>query len=143
MKPPRHCPLAVVLALDLLGSHWVVGASLSYRFRLHKFEQPIGTETVSVLKTDEMLQMQSTFEFTDRGTKAPLKTTLNCSFDYTPALFTISGSTSRQSTINTNIAVANNASTVRDGKLSRRVDLPRRFFTIAGYAPAALQTRLG
>jgi imidazolonepropionase-like amidohydrolase len=130
--------LIPVLSCSLPAS----GASDSFRFRLHKFEQPIGFETDSVSKQGGTLQTESDFEFTDRGKKVPLKATLRYSRDYTPSFFAISGSTSRSSSIDTTIEVTGHSVKVRDGKSSREIAAPRQFFTIAGFAPASLQEAL-
>ena len=79
----------------LLSTVSAFGANESFSFRLHKFEQPVGSEADSILRQNAMLQIDSTFEFTDRGTKVPLKAQLRCSEDYTASVFTISRSTSR------------------------------------------------
>jgi hypothetical protein len=85
------------------------------------------------------LQIDSAFEFTDRGTKVPLKAQLRCADDYTPSSFTISGSTARSSRIDIGITINGLSATVRDGKDSHEAEAPHIFFTVAGYAPAALQ----
>jgi imidazolonepropionase-like amidohydrolase len=95
-------------------------------FRLYKFEQAIGQETYTVARTETGLELQSTFEFTDRGAKVPLKATLRAAADYTPQAFTISGSTSRLSKIDTSVTPTGAAPS----------------FTIAGYAPVAIQQSL-
>ncbi len=46
------------------------------RFRLHKFEQPIGEENYTITRDGDTLTLKSDFEFTDRGTKVPLTATL-------------------------------------------------------------------
>jgi len=96
-------------------------------FRLYKFEQPIGQEAYTVTRTEAGLDLQSAFEFTDRGTKVPLKASLLAAPDYTPRDFTISGSISRMSRIDT--------------KAKHDPNSPPAF-TIAGYAPVAIQQSL-
>jgi imidazolonepropionase-like amidohydrolase len=126
----RAFPLLVVLAAGLTAqteSGTVVNRD-SGSFRLYKFEQPIGEETYTVLESGGALELQSTFEFTDRGTKVPLKATLRAAPDYTPRSFTISGSTSRLSKIDTSVT----PDPAKSGPL----------FTIAGYAPVAIQQSL-
>src|SRR5271167_3226314 len=46
------------------------------KFRLHKFEQPIGEETYTITREGDTLTLKSDFLFTDRGTKVPLTATL-------------------------------------------------------------------
>jgi imidazolonepropionase-like amidohydrolase len=127
------------LIADLLLSFTAFAAPAPERFRLHKFQQPIGVETDSVTKHGGNLEIESTFEFTDRGQRVPLKAAFRSADDYTPVAFTISGSTSRSSTIDIAITVASQSAKVRDRKASRDVPLPGQFFTIAGYAPTVLQ----
>src|SRR5215472_3352396 len=42
------------------------------RFRLHKFEQPIGEEKYSLQQDGDELQLSVTFHFNDRGQDVPL-----------------------------------------------------------------------
>src|SRR5215469_14849749 len=46
------------------------------KFRLHKFEQPIGEETYEIAREGDSVLVKSDFTFTDRGTPVPLKATL-------------------------------------------------------------------
>jgi imidazolonepropionase-like amidohydrolase len=118
----RAFPLLLALA-SALAAQTETGA-----FRLYKFEQPIGEETYTVNQTPGALELQSNFEFTDRGAKVPLKATLRAAPDYTPRAFTISGSTSRISKIDT--------------KVTPDPAKSAPLFTIAGYAPVAIQQSL-
>jgi imidazolonepropionase-like amidohydrolase len=111
----------------------------SGKFRLHKFEQPIGEETYEISREGDSLIVTSNFKFTDRGSPVPLKTTLRTQQNLTPEAFEIKGNTSRGSTIDTSIAIKGNAATIREGKETRQASVAARFFTIAGYAPAAMQ----
>ncbi len=112
------------------------------RFRLHKFEQPIGEETYTIARDGDTLTLKSDFAFTDRGTKVPLAATLRAAADYTPQSFVIKGSTSRISTIETDVAINGAKATIRQGHDTRTVAAPQTFFTIAGYAPVAMQMAL-
>jgi imidazolonepropionase-like amidohydrolase len=111
----------------------------SGKFRLHKFEQPIGEETYEITRDGDSLLVTSNFKFTDRGTPVPLKATLRTKQNLTPEAFEIKGSIARGSTIDTSIEIKGNAATIREGKETRQATVPARFFTIAGYAPAAMQ----
>ncbi len=136
----RYCVrgLLILAPLCLLSA---AGGDPS-KFLLHKFEQPIGLETDTVSGQGNAFETESVFEFTDRGKKVPLKATLRYSGNYAPSFFRISGSTSRSSSIDTTIHVTGHLANVSDGKSSRKVAVPERFFTIAGYAPASLQEAL-
>ena len=63
--------LVVALApVALLSQAAVPTASTDTgRFRLHKFEQPIGEETYTITRDANTLTLKSDFEFTDRGSK--------------------------------------------------------------------------
>lgn len=117
----RAMPILLLLAST------VAAQSETGAFRLYKFEQPIGQESYTVTRTEAGLDLQSTFEFTDRGTKVPLKATLTAAPDYTPRDFAISGSISRMSKIDTSVKP--------DSKSGPT-------FTISGYAPVAIQQSL-
>jgi imidazolonepropionase-like amidohydrolase len=112
------------------------------RFKLHKFEQPIGDETWTLARDGDDLVLESKFKFTDRGSPVPLSTTLRTAADLTPKSYVVKGRVSRFSTIDTEVAVAAGKATVREGKESREVPAPAEFFTIGSYAPVAVQMLL-
>jgi imidazolonepropionase-like amidohydrolase len=129
------------------------------KFRLHKFEQAIGEETYTITHDAGTLTLKSDFSFTDRGSTVPLTATLKAGDDYTPQNFTIQGKTSRLSTIDTAVEISGSNATIRQGspsgesdrgsdkgtdkgKAARTVSAPQTFFTIAGYAPVAMQMAL-
>ena len=118
------------------------------KFRLHKFEQAIGEETYSITRDGGSLTLKSDFAFSDRSTSVPLTATLKTSDDYTPQSFTIQGKTSRMSGIDSSVEISGSSATIRQGsgqgdnKNARTVTVPQIFFTIAGYAPVAMQMAL-
>ncbi len=114
----------------------------SGKFRLHKFEQPIGEETYTITREGDSLLVNSSFEFTDRGRKVPLTATLKTRQDLTPENFDIKGKVSRFSTIDTSVVVSGNATTIREDKNTRLTTTPEWFFTISGYAPVTMQQML-
>lgn len=127
---------------------WVFAQSLpsaqpleTGKFRLHKFEQPIGEENYTITRQGDELLLETDFKFTDRGRAVPLKATLSQSArDLTPIKFSIDGSTSRFSILHETATVDGATAHVEtaDGKRDIAVN-PHEFFTIAGYAPVALQ----
>jgi hypothetical protein len=112
------------------------------RFRLHKFEQPIGEETYTITHDGSTLTLKSDFLFTDRGTQVPLSATLKATDDYTPQSFTIKGNTSRMSDIDSDVELSGSNATIRQGKETHTVSAPQSFFTISSYAPVAVQMAL-
>ena len=114
----------------------------SGKFRLHKFEQPIGEETYNITRDGDSLVVKSTFEFTDRGSKVPLTAELRTAQDLTPESFVIKGKVSRFSTIDSSIEIKARSATIRQDKETRQIVVPDRFFTISGYAPVTMQMML-
>jgi imidazolonepropionase-like amidohydrolase len=109
------------------------------KFRLHKFEQPIGEESYQITRDGDSLVVKSDFAFTDRGSKVPLTATLRTRQDLTPISYEIKGKTSRISDIDTSVSVDGGTATVREGKESRQAAVPDRCFAISGYAPVTIQ----
>ena len=142
-------PSVIVLCLVLVGfsslalfAQTASSSDESGNFRLHKFEQPIGEESYTISHDGNTLTLKSDFLFTDRGTKVPLSATLKATNDYAPQAFIIKGNTSRISDIDSEVEVSGLNATVRQGKQTQTVGAPQSFFTIAGYAPVAVQMAL-
>ncbi|HEV7473029.1 MAG TPA: hypothetical protein VGN90_03205, partial [Pyrinomonadaceae bacterium] len=69
MKSNRLLKLALLLLLCGSASINVRSQVLETgKFRLHKFEQPIGEETYTIRREGDGIVVTSSFEFTDRGT---------------------------------------------------------------------------
>src|SRR5579863_4513325 len=113
------------------------------KFRLHKFEQPIGEETYQFNEDADSLVVKMDFKFTDRGTDVPLSAMFRSTADLTPESFEIKGKTSRQSTIDEDVEVFPDKVRLRDREKTTESALPpKQFFTIAGYAPVTMQMLL-
>jgi imidazolonepropionase-like amidohydrolase len=113
------------------------------KFRLHKFEQPIGEETYQIRRDAASLVVEMNFKFTDRGTDVPLDATFRSAEDLTPKEFEIKGKISRFAEIDQ--AVEIHADKVRLRNRTQWSDAPaslKTFFTIAAYAPATMQMLL-
>jgi imidazolonepropionase-like amidohydrolase len=126
---------------DALGSPLQDGAATveTGKFKLHKFQQPIGEESYTVTRDGDALVMKSEFKFTDRGTPVPLTTSLRTRQDLTPLAYEIKGKTSRLSEIDTAIEVNGNTAKIREGQQTREAATADRYFTISGYAPVSVQ----
>jgi imidazolonepropionase-like amidohydrolase len=113
------------------------------KFRLHKFEQPIGEESYEVTRDGDSLAVTMNFKFTDRGTEVPLTASFRADQDLTPQAFELKGKTSRFQPIDQAVAVQ--AGRVRLRNREQWTDAPAapsQFFTIAGYSPATMQMLL-
>ena len=134
----RLCRLLVVaatLALNAFVQAQAASPVSSGRFRLHKFEQPIGQESYTIARDGDVLLLRTDFEFTDRGSKVPLEAIVRTTDDYTPLHFTVKGKTSRISGIDAEVRVEGSTAHIRMGDNSREQLVAGPFFTITGYAP--------
>jgi imidazolonepropionase-like amidohydrolase len=111
----------------------------SGKFVLYKFAQPIGAESYSITRQDQALVLTSEFDFKDRGNDVPLKTSWRAALDYSPQTFTVAGRTCRFCPIDSSVDVGNGNAQVRQGKETHTAAVPEKFFTMAGYAPVAMQ----
>lgn len=109
------------------------------KFRLHKFEQPIGEETYEVTKDGNALAVKIDFKFTDRGTPVPLTATFRGAADLTPEAFEIKGKPARTTEIDQAVEIQSGKVRLRNRTEWKEVAAPAQFFTIAGYAPATMQ----
>ncbi len=112
------------------------------KFRLHKFEQPIGDESYTIEQDGSDLVIRSDFKFTDRGSPVPLRAVLRTTADLTPRAFQTKGKVSRFTPIDDEITIADGKATIREAGESREVKVADRFFTITGYAPVIVQQEL-
>ena len=111
-------------------------------FRLHKMEQPIGEETYEIARENQSITVKMEFKFTDRGTPVSLTATLRAAADLTPEKFEIKGQTSRSTAIDEAVEVGADKVRLRNRDEWTEAARPKQFFTIAGYAPAAMQMLL-
>src|SRR5215469_11912129 len=148
-----HKKSLLFLRVCLLGALSVASLSLAQtqekapaieegKFRLHKFEQPIGEETYQVTADGDALAVAVNFKFTDRGTEVPLAVSFHGAKDLTPQSFEIKGKTSRLSEIDQTVEVQPGQVRLRNRDKWTEATAPQQFFTIAGYAPATMQMLL-
>lgn len=139
-KPARTLhKLLLFLALALIGAQAQSQSTETAKFRLHKFEQPIGEESYTITHQDQTLTLKSQFLFTDRGAKVPLETTFKAASDYSPQSFETRGKSCRFCPIDWEIQIAGKSARVRQEKETRTVTTPDTFFVASGYAPVAMQ----
>lgn len=132
----RLCILVLFLSPAILSQ--AASQNESGKFRLHKYEQAIGEEnyTITAERNTLTLTLKTDFRFTDFGTPVSLTPALRSSDSYGPLSFVIKGSTSTTSEIDSEVTVTGSTA---GGKDTHTVPAPRTFFTIAGYAPVAMQ----
>ncbi len=109
------------------------------KFILHKIGQAIGEENYSISREADTLALDSKFLFTDRGTDVPITAKLQAAADYTPQSFAIKGKTSRHTDIDARVDFSPGVAHIRVGNDKRDTTLPKTYFAIAGYSPAAMQ----
>lgn len=131
--------LLLFLALALIGAQAQSQSTETGKFRLHKFEQPIGEESYTITRQDQTLTLKSQFLFTDRGAKVPLETTFKAASDYSPQSYETRGKSCRFCPIDWEIQIAGKSARVRQEKDTHAVTTPDTFFVASGYAPVAMQ----
>jgi hypothetical protein len=134
--------LSCVVAISLMPAVlWpqAVPRVESGKFHLHRYEQDIGEEHYTITDDLQTLTLKTDFKFTDFHTPVPLTATLRTSHTGAPLSFTIKGSTSRASEIDSEVTVNGGVAAIRVDKDTRTVAVPETFVTISGYAPAAVQ----
>ncbi|MGB0035528.1 MAG: amidohydrolase family protein [Candidatus Acidiferrales bacterium] len=109
------------------------------KFKLHKFEQPIGEETFQITRDGDSLAVKIDFHFTDRGSFVPLTAKMRAAKDLTPLEFEIKGKNSRTSDIDDAVEIQADKVRLRDREKWTEAERPKQFFTIVGYAPVTMQ----
>jgi imidazolonepropionase-like amidohydrolase len=107
--------------------------------RLHYVQKPIGYERYEITRDGDALTLSSDFDFTDRGGRVQLATTLRTKADFTPTVFKATGKSYRFVNVDSEIRVDGGDAIVRADGADARVTLPAQFYTVDGYAPFAAQ----
>ncbi len=111
-------------------------------FTLFKFEQPIGEERYQIHTSADGDRLDSSFNFTDRGTAVPLTTLLELDATHAPVRFSLQGQTARISAIDLEVNVRGGTAIVREREATTSQPMPPGAFTMAGYAPPSMQMEL-
>ena len=113
------------------------------RFRLYKFQQPIGVErVVRDHRADGTTEIRASFAFTDRTTTVPLSATLTLAKDGSVRHFQEWGLTSRFTSVDDRVSVdAGRVTIERMGQVTTAPP-PPVFFVADGYAPVAITEQL-
>jgi imidazolonepropionase-like amidohydrolase len=112
------------------------------RLRLHYVQKPIGFEDYTIAREGDILELKSDVDFTDRGGRVQLASTLRTMPDFTPVMFRAKGKSYRFVNVDSEITITGRDAVVRSGAETQRVSLPLAFFTVDGYAPFAAQMLL-
>jgi imidazolonepropionase-like amidohydrolase len=107
--------------------------------RLHYVQKPIGYERYEIAREGDALQLTSDFDFTDRGGRVQLASTLRMKADYTPIHFTAKGKSYRFVNVDSEVTVDGGSARVRADGADVQVHLPPQFYTVDGYAPFSAQ----
>lgn len=139
-----------IVAIGLLMAAGLAGPARGQapeegHFRLHKFLQAIGDERYHVTQDGDVFILSDSFAFTDRGSRVPLRAMLRFGRDHTPQAFAVHGRSSRSSTLDDSVTIAGGIAMVQvDSSHSTSIPIGQNeaVFTIAGYAPVAIQQEL-
>lgn len=112
------------------------------RFKLYKYQFPVGVETYEISRAGESVQLAARSELTFIGGKVSLTATLRARRDLTPVRFEIKGQTSTRSDIDVSVEVERGVARVREGVLTRSVRVEENFYLTGGLAPVSMQTLL-
>ncbi|HLL13477.1 MAG TPA: amidohydrolase family protein [Pyrinomonadaceae bacterium] len=112
------------------------------KFKLYKYQFPVGEETYEISRTGESVQLAARSELTFIGGKVSLTATLSARRDLTPVRFEIKGQTSTRSDIDASVEIERGLARVREGSRTRSVRVAENFYTTGGLSPVSMQTLL-
>jgi imidazolonepropionase-like amidohydrolase len=111
------------------------------KFRFFDTKQPQGEESYEITNADNTIVVRSQLEL-ESEKKILLTTTLTLNLDLTPMTFEIKGTKPSGLEIDSGVEIHGQTALVREGKKANRLTLPSRFFTLASYAPIAVEMML-
>jgi imidazolonepropionase-like amidohydrolase len=112
------------------------------KFKLYKYQFPVGEETYETRRAGEFVQLAARSELNFIGGKVPLTATLSARPDLTPVRFEIKGQTSTRSDIDVSVEVERGVARVREGDKTRSVRVEENFYPTGGLAPVSMQAWL-
>jgi imidazolonepropionase-like amidohydrolase len=107
--------------------------------RIHLLGHAIGSERYVIRPDAGALALTDTFEFTDRGSRVQLASSLRYSNVFEPIRLRSVGRTYRFVNVDADVVVEGARATVRSLGDSSTLALPPAFFTVASYAPLEIQ----
>ena len=110
--------------------------------RLHYVQKPIGYERYEIARDGDALTLTSDFDFTDRGGRVQMASTLRTKADFTPLSFKATGKSYRFVNVDSDVRIENGTAIVKADGAESRVTVTAPFYTVDGYAPFAAQMML-
>jgi imidazolonepropionase-like amidohydrolase len=107
--------------------------------RLHYVQKEIGFERYALAHDNGALTLTADVDFTDRGGRIQLASTLRMRDDFTPIHFTANGKSYRYVNVDSDVAVDGSTAIVKADGTAQRIQLPPLFYTVDGYAPLSAQ----
>ncbi|HEY2906533.1 MAG TPA: amidohydrolase family protein [Vicinamibacterales bacterium] len=133
---------ALLGAIAVLVAQSTVHSEEHGTLTLHYVQKPIGSEHYTVARDGGLVQLTSDIDFTDRGGRVQLESSLKMGADLRPQTFRAKGKSYRFVNVDSDIRVDGSDAIVRADRAERRVTLPATFFTVDGYAPFSVQMML-
>ena len=133
---------ALLAATTITFSIPDTGATERRTLRLHYVQKPIGYERYELARDGDALTLTSDFDFTDRGGRVQLASTLHAKTDFTPVSFKATGKSYRFVNVDSDVRIENGNAIVKADGAESRVPLTGPFYTVDGYAPFAAQMML-
>jgi imidazolonepropionase-like amidohydrolase len=109
---------------------------------LHYVQKAIGFEHYTLARGAAGWHLDADVDFTDRGGRIQLASSMDAGPDLTPRLFRAKGKSYRYVNVDSDIRVEGAEAVVRADRAEQRVSLPPTFFTVDGYAPFSAQMLL-
>lgn len=135
-----HWRTALVLALSILSqaqSTVTEKGSLTLHLLLH----PIGEESYEVVRSgpDNLLTMNTSFEYSDRGRKRTVTAVLRMKSGFSPLGLEVKAKNSPTATTVNSVEISVTSAVIREDESHREVALPPSYFVGFGYTPASVQ----
>jgi imidazolonepropionase-like amidohydrolase len=134
--------LAGSLALAQDGSGVHAPEAEQGQFQLHMEMNPIGTERYRLVAGDSGIELTTTFGFVDRGSPDTTRVRLEAASDLAVRRFSLARRAPPAADTRITVERAGDTLVGGDGERMTRRAAPARYFTVAGYAPFAVQQEL-
>ena len=109
---------------------------------IHHFGRPIGQEQSLLSRNGTDVALTSKLDFTDRGARVELSSSLQLGPDLTPVHFQAKGKTYRFVNIDAEVDVRDGIAQTRSLGKTSSTQVPSRFFAARGYSPLAARALL-